>query len=130
MKVQSILVVEDSDEDQFLNSMIIEEYDARINVHQAYNGQEALDQLYSGLSPDLILLDINMPLLDGFGFLDSYQHVCSAHPESVVVMLSSSGQTGDIKKAQTYACVRQYLLKPLTVEALRSLVKGISPVPT
>lgn len=128
MRVQSILVVEDSDEDQFLNRMIIEEYDAGIKVHQAYNGQEALDQLHSGLSPDLILLDINMPLLDGFGFLDSYQHICSTHPESVIVMLSSSGQTGDIKKAQTYACVRQHLLKPLTVDALKGLVEGISIV--
>lgn len=122
MSFKSVLIVEDSDEDQFLNSMIIDEFDAGIEVHQAYNGQEALDLLEQGIRPDLILLDINMPLMDGFGFLDGFTEKYGDRVSSqVVIMLSSSGQTGDIRKAKSYACVKDYLLKPLTSEMLKKI---------
>lgn len=125
MNIQSVLVVEDSEEDQFLNTVVIGEFDPAITVHQAYNGQEALDMIAEGLSVDLILLDINMPLLDGFGFLDEYSAGSDGKTQSVVVMLTSSGQSGDIKRAKTYACVRRYVLKPLTLETMKELSDDI-----
>lgn len=128
MKVRSILVVEDSDEDQFLNQAIIAEFDASIAVHQAYNGQEALDMIGNGLAVDLIMLDINMPLMDGFEFLDKYDPLFQECGGSVVVMLTSSRQTGDMQKARSYGCVKDYILKPLTVDTLRRLAQGVSPL--
>lgn len=122
MTLQSIMVVDDADEDQFLNSMIIDEFDSDIEVLQALNGQEALNLIASGKKPDLILLDINMPVMDGFGFLDAFtQQYGEQASAQVIVMLSSSGQTGDIRKAEAYACVKSYLLKPLTGEMLGDL---------
>ena len=120
MKIRSILIVDDNEGDQFLAEHAIKEFDASIAVSHAYDGAEALDLLNNSVSkPDLIVLDINMPGMNGIEFLDAY---CRPNDDAaVVVMLSSSDQEKDIKACNAYNCVKDYFTKPLSIEYLKKL---------
>lgn len=117
MQISSVMIVDDSDADQFINKDVIEEFDSSIVIYQAYDGQEALEQLEKlAQQPSLILLDINMPRMNGFEFLEEYSK--REDKARVIAMLTSSDQVSDSQKALEYGCVDQYFLKPITVENL------------
>jgi CheY-like chemotaxis protein len=81
----------------------------------AYNGSQALDFIQKNTAtPFLILLDINMPVMDGWEFLDAIQNLES--PSVFVVMVTSSVDSRDRNKALKYAQVIDYIEKPLSVE--------------
>ena len=91
-----------------------------IELLAAFDGQQALDLLVSlDAPPEVIFLDINMPLMDGHEFLSEYSK--NSSNSSVVVMLTSSDQTVDIEKCMKYAVVLDYINKPLQVEHLVTL---------
>lgn len=110
--MEKVLIVEDSDADQFYSKRMIGMYDEKIEVVQAYNGKEALDMLRVMLrKPDVIFLDINMPIMNGLEFLDSYYAAETEH--SPVIILSSSDNFKDKEKVFQYGCVKKYVLKSL-----------------
>lgn len=75
--------------------------------------------------PDLIFLDINMPEVDGWEFLDELIALPqSIHQKTQVIMLTSSIDIGDIAKSRTYKPVRDFLSKPLSSDNLNTLVSG------
>lgn len=120
MDISSIMIIDDSESDQFLARIVIEEFDPTIIIHQAYDGQEGLEKLDEmEEQPAIILLDINMPRMNGFEFLEEY----SKREERAVViaMLTSSEQELDKEKAKKYGCVKTYFSKPLTVNDLATL---------
>ena len=117
MTLNRVLVVDDSEGDQFLAKITIESFDPNAEILQAYDGQEALDLLHD-LEPDayphVIFLDINMPRMNGHEFLAAYeQDFGSKGVPSVVVMLTSSAQEKDRKATSMYSCVKKYIEKPL-----------------
>ena len=127
MKINSIMVVDDGEADQYITKRVIESFDSNIDLVQAHNGKQALEVLNSGLhEPDVILLDINMPVMNGFEFLDEYSLRDS--PCSVVVMMTSSSQEGDIQRSMRYSCVKKYIVKPLDTTDLEELVNLVSSV--
>ena len=118
--IKIIMLVDDNETDQFLSEMVIEKFDPGIEVVKAYDGQEALDLLSDASEqPDVILLDINMPGMNGFEFLEEYSKDPS--PSVVIAMLSSSEQGDDREKALAYDCVVSYLVKPIDASDLESL---------
>ena len=113
MDLRQVLVVDDSEADQFLNRYRIHQYKPEINVRSAYDGLEALKILREpDYCPDLIFLDINMPLMNGLEFLEAYTQEFK-ETSSVVVMLSSSMVGADHDRAHAFAAVRGFLSKPL-----------------
>lgn len=89
------------------------------------NGKEALDYIKPKLLtleplPDLILLDINMPIMDGWEFLDNLQSVPNSETLNIN-MVSSSIAPSDIQKAESYQLVKNFLTKPISVEKLKDL---------
>ncbi|MGZ9676285.1 response regulator [Flavobacterium sp. GNP001] len=90
------------------------------------NGKEAFDNLKSIIIanqklPDLILLDLNMPIWDGWTFLDEFIKIPSANPITIYIMTSSI-DPADIEKAKSYDAVSNYLVKPITIEELQKLI--------
>lgn len=76
------------------------------------------------LLPDIILLDLNMPEMSGWDFLELFEKILPSIPKAVHVhILSSSEDEKDIEKSKQYASVRGYLVKPLTGEKILSLIQ-------
>lgn len=122
MNIRSILIVDDSEEDHFITEAIIHEFDKSIEIHKAYDGKEALDVLEEleklEKNPSLVLLDINMPRMGGMEFLERYNKTNGA---AVVIMLTSSDQDIDKKKALSFDVVKKYITKPLEVNDLQDI---------
>ena len=117
MKITSILVVDDDENDQFICDYTIRKYDPSIRVLKAFDGTEALDLLHRE-TPDAIILDINMPVMNGFEFLDRYAEEFEVHAP-VVAMLTSSHLGKDRERAMQYSFVKSYFEKPLQADHLR-----------
>jgi CheY-like chemotaxis protein len=131
-KINTLLLVDDDQVSNFLTQSLIEEINVAGYIHVANNGQEAIDFLEQYCSdatvecPDLILLDLNMPVMDGFEFLSRYKELEYLHHKHIsIVILTSSSSTRDIEKAKEYDIVKYYLTKPITEENLEQLDKFI-----
>lgn len=128
-KLQYTLLVDDDEATNFINELLIEELDFTENLLIAQNGREALDLIKDmcrqGASlPQLILLDINMPVMDGFDFLDAFSALdCPDKEDTTIVMLTTSLHRKDIDKVKE-AGVAGYLNKPLTREALEDILSN------
>ena len=121
MKISSILIVDDDENDQFICEYTIRKFDPSIRVSKAFDGAEALD-LLRGETPDAIILDINMPVLNGFEFLDRYAQEFDVHAP-VVAMLTSSHLVKDRERAMRYSFVKSYFEKPLQADHLRVMAE-------
>jgi CheY-like chemotaxis protein len=121
MKIHSILVVDDDENDQFICDYTIRKFDPSIRVIKAFDGTEALDVLRRE-TPDAIILDINMPVMNGFEFLDRYAEEFEVHAP-VVAMLTSSHLGKDRERAMQYAFVKSYFEKPLQADHLRVMAE-------
>ena len=120
-KLNSILLVDDDPTSCFLTQYIIEEMKLTDQVYTVPGGREALDfirsrQAMPDFCLDLILLDINMPDMDGFEFLEAFE-VLPGDCKSSVVMLTTSSNLRDLDKAKIYQVI-DYLNKPITEEKL------------
>lgn len=106
-----ILVVDDQDADHLIAEYAIQDYNEDATILKAYDGAEALSVLSKHHDIDLILLDINMPGMNGHEFLSQYNEDNENSP--VVVMLTSSDQSSDRERCEQYQFVVDYLTKPL-----------------
>ncbi|KOY86829.1 hypothetical protein AD998_12360 [bacterium 336/3] len=112
-------------DDDAINNLVCQKVIQRMNPNAEVlcftSPAKALDYLVNTnyRTPDLIILDINMPEIDGWEFLNRYQKL--EKPASVV-MLSSSKDESDIKKSRTYSIVKGYIEKPLNIEKLKAFV--------
>lgn len=114
-----VLVVEDDEVTAFLTQRVLSESTFFHDVVFAVNGQEALNILRTQTF-DVVLLDVSMPVLDGFTFLEVYAEECSrhGHHEVPIVMLSSSDDPHEIRRAYSFPNVIAFELKPFTRAAL------------
>lgn len=118
-----ILVIEDNEGDQFLTRILILSELPGAKVHQARDGMEALEFLRTtDVKLCLILLDINMPRMNGHEFLKEYS-IMTKGEIPVVAMLTSSSQKMDMDEAYHHKCVKDYLLKPLDAQKVRKLIE-------
>lgn len=117
--MRNILIVDDSDADQYICAEIFEENYPDVNILQAFDGEEALNLLdENGGQVDLILLDVNMPRMNGHEFLEEYQNRPYADNNTLILMLTSSAQEKDKEMCLKYNFVKDYILKPMDVDDL------------
>jgi CheY-like chemotaxis protein len=110
-KVAKVLIVDD---DKFLLNMYSIKFSKNnFEVNSATSGDEALVKIKEGYNPDIILLDIVMPGLDGFETLNKIKSENLA-PNAIVIMLTNQGQLADIEKAQSIGS-DGYIIKATTI---------------
>src|SRR5687767_930485 len=125
--MKSILLVDDDHICNFLMEKTLERMGVAREIHSALNGKEAIDLLneyYAGTRsvPDVILLDLNMPIMDGFEFLNAFQKLEYLEKHNVkVIIVSSSQEPKDIAKAKALG-IDQFLSKPVSAEQLQAVL--------
>lgn len=116
-------LIDDDELCNYLTANILQSNDFCHEVKSFTNAQEALAELEisveKGAFPDLIFLDLNMPILDGWGFLKAYRNFPEGVKENCsLFILSSSVDEGDINKSKLYEDVRDFISKPLNKMSL------------
>ena len=122
-KKKKILIVDD---DEFLLNMYSVKFSKQgVEVETSPGGENALQKLRGGYSPDAILLDIVMPGFDGFEFLEKMQAEKLA-PNAVLVFLTNQGQSTDIERAKKLGAAG-YIVKASTIpsEVFNEVMKCI-----
>ncbi|MCJ8163362.1 response regulator [Pontibacter sp. E15-1] len=92
-----------------------------------HNGKDAFENLkrimLSGEKlPDLILLDLNMPIMDGWQFLDEFIQIPNSKPICIFIVTSSIDPV-DMEKAKRYSEINNYLIKPISIEQLQAEIE-------
>jgi CheY-like chemotaxis protein len=127
-----ILLVDDDEATNFLNQRVIRKADLNAEVQVAYNGKEALEYLtntgkFTGQQPlpteGLILLDINMPGMNGWEFLEAYKKLPDEQTHKIkILMLTTSNNPDEEKMAIDIPEVKGFISKPLTPEKLEKAI--------
>lgn len=127
-KINKVLIIDDDEINNFVCYKVINKNGFADQVKTLLSGEEGLAYLREmrdkgpGQIPDLILLDINMPIMNGWDFLHEYENMLpefDKHP--ILLMLSSSVYEEDIEKANEHHEVQDYITKPLNKEVLDSI---------
>lgn len=126
-RFEQVLLVDDNEIDNFINERIITSSGFSANVTVKFSADAALDYLREvsddpSRIPDVIFLDLNMPVKDGFGFLADYANISDAvKSKAKVIVLSSSISPDDINRASVNPHVFKYLNKPLSEKYLEAV---------
>ena len=124
--IELAVVVDDSRADMFLHCRVLSRSGLVGEVREFFSASDALAFFQTQEVPaaTLVLLDINMPIMTGFEFLERYQSLPgSKRARASVIMLSSSNATEDRAQASRYDCVSDYLVKPLDTQEVERLAR-------
>jgi CheY-like chemotaxis protein len=120
LPINKILLVDDDATANYLSKELLESLNAAKEIEVAENVLRALKMISQEDCPDIVFLDIKMPGLDGFDFLDKLKKL--ALPKNVkIVLLTSSLRPEDKLRAFSYKAVVDYLEKPLTPEKVQMI---------
>ncbi len=120
-----VLLIDDNSMDNFINKKILEtgHFASSVISHQgapealAYLKKENIEAL-----PEIIFLDINMPGMDGFQFLDAFAELPAAvHQKCKIIMLSTSESFKDLNRANKNPFVKKFLNKPLSSPVISAI---------
>jgi CheY-like chemotaxis protein len=115
----SIYIIDDDPVNNIITKRMLQRNLGNINVHEFLDPAEALHNLAKGNVPDVILLDINMSPMDGWGFLNEFEKL---NMGVTVVMCSSSVDPADYTRAKEHPLVSEFLSKPLTADHIKNLL--------
>ena len=128
-KLKHILIIDDDQINSLFSQIILEDANACQAVSVCQSTIEALELLRSLAGspdahfPDLILLDINMPELDGFDFLEQYHHLGYSHTQQTLISMFSSSQDPEhMERIKNYSSVIGFIPKPLSMATLNTLL--------
>jgi CheY-like chemotaxis protein len=125
MAAKKILLVDDDKAFNFLNRRLIKSTGLDCEVAEALNGRLALQHIETQRDcPNVILLDLNMPVIDGFEFLQRYEKNSRCCKHSKIFVLTSSLRQEDKKEVLGNKLVSGYLSKPLSIAQLKDIVGG------
>jgi CheY-like chemotaxis protein len=135
-KLGCILLIDDDTPTNFLNKLVIEETRCTEKIKIIESSETALDYLNTGAgfetelnpcrNPDLIFLDINMPAMDGWEFLNRFSEFKSSSKEKVIMLTTSLSEEDEIK-AKTIPEIAGFRSKPLTQKMLEEIIEEYFP---
>jgi CheY-like chemotaxis protein len=129
-KYPTVMLIDDNEIDNLINQKMIEATDIadKIYTHTgAKSGLEFLRNLEKldiadKILPDLIFLDIDMPLMDGFQFLDEFEKLGNlVKKKCKIIMLTSSINPQDYNRAKKYPAIKLFLNKPLSFDTIKDI---------
>lgn len=130
IQLDCIMLIDDNKLDNFYHERVIRKHNASKNVVVMESGEEALVYLNNKsnnpthLTPELIFLDINMPGMNGWEFIEEYKKLdTSVQSKMIVVMLTTSQNPDDVEKARVNGILFAYKSKPLTIETLDAIMR-------
>jgi CheY-like chemotaxis protein len=128
--IDKILLIDDDEVNNFLNEKLIAHSQLAREVVSFTRVEDSIHYLdmqcvqLGKKPPELILLDISMPSMDGFDFIQIYNKLKIKKEKTTIVILSSSSDERDLERVKAMA-VNYYLVKPLSVEKLNALYSDI-----
>ena len=133
-----ILLVDDDDTTNYVNHRTLQRTQAAREVKIFTDGEQALHYLQAAacdpgdpgteICPDLIFLDIKMPVMDGFEFLEAYKQMgLDRMMPTKIMMLTSSASFYDLKRLETYAEVKRHFSKPLADHDIKEIFREYFP---
>lgn len=127
-----VLLVDDDDTTNYLNRRLLNEMNVAKEVLILKNGKEAIDYLEESCNnvdgtllkcPDLIFLDIKMPVMDGFSFLEEYKKKgLDEGGHIIIMMLTSSASFYDLERLKNYGKVKKHFSKALTRHDVQEVI--------
>jgi len=133
MQIKSFLLIDDDEATNFLHKREISKSEIKSEVNVVENGEEGINFIKDLLAkgeplPTVIFLDINMPRMNGWEFLEEYEKITTGLKlnANIVVMLTTSLNPDDEKKAKLYTSICKYLTKPLKIITLPEIIKQVS----
>jgi CheY-like chemotaxis protein len=131
--LKNVLLVDDDDVTLMICKLRLKKSQFCEEVYTADNGEEAIQFFKNQLSlteversiPELIFLDINMPIVNGWDFLDEFERSYSGYfPNVKIKILSSSVDPKDLEKASNHPLIMGFITKPLTDDNLKDLLNS------
>lgn len=126
-----VLLVDDDKINNYINERLIKKLNLASQINVAFNGEEALEALEQLITTEsksngFIFLDINMPVMDGFEFLEVFKEKYqSINGKVTIVMLTTSTNSKDLEKVKS-AGIAGYINKPLTEQKILELFQGFN----
>lgn len=125
-KINCILLIDDDRVTNYLHRVVIQDMGVSQHIEIRQNGKEGLQYLTAcaqqGNPPELVLVDLKMPVMDGFEFVDAYRKLDFPEDFTRIVMLTTSSNPKDIEKMQEKG-IADFFDKPLTEEKLTLLLE-------
>ncbi len=128
----NVLLVDDDGIYQFTSKKTLEATGFAESISICSNGREAIDLIQNNLSnhlavPDVIFLDVNMPVMNGWDFLKAYQEIKSQLAKPIkIYIVSSSADEFDINHSKQFETVTDYIIKPILKEKFALILSGLS----
>lgn len=129
--IKNILLVDDDVTFVFLTKRIISATNIVTNINEFNDSQDAIDFLKDNtddkdLLPDVIFLDLSMPVMDGWGFLEEYVAIESKINKKIpLFIVSSSISPHDIERAKQFSMVSDFIIKPLVKEKFIEIMESL-----
>ena len=133
-----ILLIDDDETTNHVNLRTLKRTNIAQDIKIFMDGEQALDYLKQACQPniapagykcpDLFFLDIKMPVMDGFEFLDAYQEVnLNAQRATQIMMLTSSASFYDLNRLESYEVVKRHFPKPLSDYDVKQIIQDFFP---
>lgn len=129
-RYRTVMLIDDNEIDNLINQKMIEAASIAENIYTHTGAKSAIEflrnmeklEIAGQVLPDVIFLDIDMPLMDGFQFLDEFEKLSNATKGMCkIVMLTSSINPQDFSRSKKYTNVKLYLNKPLSNESIQKV---------
>lgn len=121
-----VLIVDDDPIVRLIIQKMVHNMDSSVNCHQCDNGEvglAVLETLQNSTNIIVVLLDINMPVLNGWGFLDSLQKInLDSFNKFQLYIITSSTDESDKLKAQSYPVIKRFYHKPLSKQDIEEIL--------